>query len=422
MQKFQKFKKRSISYEQIGNWYIPTVRKRVKRVHGSKDKNKKQRIIFKEIKQIKENQGEESKMPKIGILHSIKNLNFFGIKNQKVLVGNPLYCHEKINPQYLPTIENSSIYANDGNKSFDDIQQAVRRKKKVKRIVHAAQNRIIKTENKLISRGSMKLFDKYGMRLLKTLLEKEENIPNPLANHEITISMRARMVDWMIEVFAIYRKNEDTYFQAVYLLDKYLASCDSILDDTHVHLIGVSCMFSASKYLDYEGICMKEIWESISHGVFKAKNILKTENAIFQALDYEYDIVTPFHFITTIMMLVKKEVWYEESKHLYNTLELAAFQYAKMTLINADFCHYKPSEIAFGALSNACNYLINDKFAQDRSIIKQIVVLFQVLFQKSVFKTIDIDSIEDSISNHLKNFDSEFPACFNAHKFSLISN
>ena len=109
---------------------------------------------------------------------------------------------------------------------------------------------------------------------------------------------------------------------------------------------------------------------------------------------------------------------HEDKKVIFDSLELAAFQYAKMTLVNAEMCKLKPSEIAFGALSNACNYLkelhqskTTIHYADtinDVDVLKQIIGFFQVLFQKSVFKSIDIDSVEDKVCTHLKTFTLEY--------------
>ncbi len=42
-----------------------------------------------------------------------------------------------------------------------------------------------------------------------------------LNKHDIDKNLRARMLDWMIEVISSYKFNAKTYFSSVYLMDRY---------------------------------------------------------------------------------------------------------------------------------------------------------------------------------------------------------
>jgi len=71
--------------------------------------------------------------------------------------------------------------------------------------------------------------------------------PSPLQEHEITKRMRAKMVDWMVEVFTIFDFMPDSYFLAVYIFDKYLQRTNRMLGNDNVHLIGTVAMFLSTK-------------------------------------------------------------------------------------------------------------------------------------------------------------------------------
>jgi hypothetical protein len=43
-----------------------------------------------------------------------------------------------------------------------------------------------------------------------------------LDKHNIPANLRAKMVDWMIEVLASYKCTEQTFFLAVRIMDKFL--------------------------------------------------------------------------------------------------------------------------------------------------------------------------------------------------------
>lgn len=53
-------------------------------------------------------------------------------------------------------------------------------------------------------------------------LEKKFDATNCLANHAITATLRARMIDWMIEVLTNFKCDDQTFFLSVNLMDRYL--------------------------------------------------------------------------------------------------------------------------------------------------------------------------------------------------------
>lgn len=77
--------------------------------------------------------------------------------------------------------------------------------------------------------------------------ENQSYSPSPLQEHEITKRMRAKMVDWMVEVFTIFDFMPDSYFLAVYIFDKYLQRTNRMLGNDNVHLIGTVAMFLSTK-------------------------------------------------------------------------------------------------------------------------------------------------------------------------------
>lgn len=64
-----------------------------------------------------------------------------------------------------------------------------------------------------------------GEDYLNLCFRKEEQSYSaaPLQEHEITKRMRAKMVDWMVEVYTIFDFMPDSYFLAVYIFDKYIS-------------------------------------------------------------------------------------------------------------------------------------------------------------------------------------------------------
>ena len=84
-----------------------------------------------------------------------------------------------------------------------------------------------------------------------------------LQRHKVTSTLRAKMIDWMLEVLNAYKQEDQTFFLAVSIHDRYLKCAAKELVPTDLHLIGVTCMFIASKYEDYRPLKMQEMFKNI---------------------------------------------------------------------------------------------------------------------------------------------------------------
>lgn len=91
---------------------------------------------------------------------------------------------------------------------------------------------------------------------------------NPLKNTKVTKDYRTKMVDWMIEVCTSFKCSERTYFLAVDLFDNYLRLSKRTIENSEVHVVGVTSMFMASKYEDIFPLHSTVIADKISHGAF----------------------------------------------------------------------------------------------------------------------------------------------------------
>ena len=104
-------------------------------------------------------------------------------------------------------------------------------------------------------------------------LEECYNTRDSLKRHKITPALRARMVDWMIEVLTNFKSDDQTFFLACSLLDRYFKGKEKTCEVTDLHIIGVTTMFIASKYEDYYPIKMKIVFEKIAHQKLKIEDI-----------------------------------------------------------------------------------------------------------------------------------------------------
>jgi hypothetical protein len=51
--------------------------------------------------------------------------------------------------------------------------------------------------------------------------EKDSTPVNSLIKHNIPVNLRAKMVDWMIEVLSSYKCTEQTFFMSVRVMDLF---------------------------------------------------------------------------------------------------------------------------------------------------------------------------------------------------------
>ena len=100
----------------------------------------------------------------------------------------------------------------------------------------------------------------------------------------------------MVEVTTSFKCTIRTYFLAVAIFDEYLR-CNQgkkVMENSHVHPIGVGAMYLASKYEDIYPLHSKVVSEKISHGAFSQKEILAREEEFLRMFQFEMDFVTPY--------------------------------------------------------------------------------------------------------------------------------
>lgn len=115
--------------------------------------------------------------------------------------------------------------------------------------------------------------------------------------HKITPALRSRMVDWVIEVLTNFRCEDQTYFVTISIMDRYFKAKQEAIEVSDLHLIGVTCMYMASKYEDIYPLKMSMVYEKIAHKKLTTKQIIETERDILKTLDYDFNCPTALEFL-----------------------------------------------------------------------------------------------------------------------------
>jgi hypothetical protein len=90
-----------------------------------------------------------------------------------------------------------------------------------------------------------------------------------LLKHEISSSLRSKMVDWMIEVLSSYKMSEETFFKSVFVMDAYMKRATAKLEVKDLHLVGVAAMFIASKYEEIHPLKLEVLYDKIARKKFR---------------------------------------------------------------------------------------------------------------------------------------------------------
>uniref|UniRef100_A0A2K5C3K4 Cyclin-A2 n=1 Tax=Aotus nancymaae TaxID=37293 RepID=A0A2K5C3K4_AOTNA len=112
---------------------------------------------------------------------------------------------------------------------------------------------------------------------------------------DITNSMRAILVDWLVEVGEEYKLQNETLHLAVNYIDRFLSST-SVLRGK-LQLVGTATMLLASKF---EEIYPPEVAEFvyITDGTFTKKQVLRMEHLVLKALTLDLAAPTLNQFLT----------------------------------------------------------------------------------------------------------------------------
>ena len=194
-----------------------------------------------------------------------------------------------------------------------------------------------------------------------SLSEAQKVKHNYLDHHPLHNSIRTKMVDWMIEVFYAYKSDPSTFFMAIDIMDRYLAASSKKIGDGDIHLLGVVCIFIASKMEDIAPLRMSHIIHTISHNKFTERQIRKKEKEILSVLDFKLVITSAYELIGTIIADLEvnnaSEISELKSEKYIKRLKKIAVFLAKMITLSDEFSSKTASEKSLACLILAFDLL-----------------------------------------------------------------
>lgn len=163
--------------------------------------------------------------------------------------------------------------------------------------------------------------------------------PKPYMSRQMDINskMRSILVDWLVEVHCKFKLQTPTLWLCVNILDRYLERVPTAR--AKLQLIGVTSLLIAAKYEEVHP-CEVQDCVYITDYAYEKEEVLETESAILQKLDYNITVPTGFHFITRYLNSIQAS---ERTRHV-------ASYYAERNLQEGDMLSVLPHKFAASAI------------------------------------------------------------------------
>ncbi|KAJ1253777.1 hypothetical protein BS78_03G004700 [Paspalum vaginatum] len=179
-------------------------------------------------------------------------------------------------------------------------------------------------------------------------LREAETKKRPSTNFMETIqkdvnpSMRAILIDWLVEVAEEYRLVPDTLYLTINYIDRYLSGNE--INRQRLQLLGVACMLIAAKY---EEICAPQVEEFcyITDNTYFRDEVLEMEASVLNFLKFEMTAPTAKCFLRRFARAAQV---CDEDPALH--LEFLANYVAELSLLEYNLLSYPPSLIAASAI------------------------------------------------------------------------
>lgn len=204
--------------------------------------------------------------------------------------------------------KNENDLPNPG-KIENELKKAI--KEKIEKINIEKEKKIEKSrknEKIYLSREIAFTVEKYGREIFTCIKDNESKFLLPMNfmdRHQLTPAARERMVDWMIEVFSVYKCDPGTFELAVHIMDCFILKSKKIIHDEDIHLIGLTCIYISSKVEDIIPLRMSHIVKSVGHSIFNENTIMKKEREIVKAIDFDFFTAGTYDYLMTFFYDLK---------------------------------------------------------------------------------------------------------------------
>ncbi|KAF8725498.1 hypothetical protein HU200_020025 [Digitaria exilis] len=155
---------------------------------------------------------------------------------------------------------------------------------------------------------------------------------------DISTTMRAMLIDWLVEVTEGYRLVPETLYLTVNYMDRYLSV--KKINRNRLQLLGVSCLLIAAKY---EEICPPQVEELcyVTDGSYTKEEVLQMEASVLSYLKFEMAVPTSKCFLRRFVHAAQV---FDKGSTLH--LEFLVNYICELSLLEYSLLCYLPSLVA----------------------------------------------------------------------------
>ncbi|KAI5862945.1 cyclin-like protein [Durotheca rogersii] len=180
----------------------------------------------------------------------------------------------------------------------------------------------------------------YGDEIFQYMREIEMTLlPDPRymdTQTELQWSMRAVLMDWVIQVHTRFGLLPETLFSAVNFIDRFLSV--KIVSLGKLQLVGATALFLAAKYEEINCPSVQEVVYMVD-GAYTFDEILKAERFMLSMLDFALGWPGPMSFLRRISKADKYD----------NEIRTVAKYFLEVALMDERFVASPPSYVAAGS-------------------------------------------------------------------------
>jgi len=197
-------------------------------------------------------------------------------------------------------------------------------------------------ESEVVKKRSPQDCEEYGREIdeyIKSIEDQYTVNPNYMSKQkDINTTMRAILVDWLIDVHIRFKLKTETLFITINILDRYLEK-EQVKRD-YLQLIGVTAVFISSKYEEIYPPELKD-FVYITDYAYTKEQILCAEQKVLCTLGFNLNPPTSKRFLQRLSMLYP----------VPNKALFLAQYLLELSLIESGMLKYEPSVLACSALS-----------------------------------------------------------------------
>jgi uncharacterized protein (DUF924 family) len=171
--------------------------------------------------------------------------------------------------------------------------------------------------------------------IIREIELNERSLPRQIQITNEIKQVRCQIIDWMIIVFNKLNFRDETFFQAMEILDSILIKYKFNLSSEDVHLIAIVSLFIASKYEEVKPISLKSLVEKVCHGKYSKSDIIAAEMLVLKKLNFK---IPRNHFLNFSYSFSQTYfAKYEKSQEFKNTFDQILRSVYKMQILDFSF-------------------------------------------------------------------------------------